>query len=167
MELDARFTLLRRGMTVLDLGAAPGSWLQYTAKTIGPKGVAIGIDLQEIEPIDGVKTHVADILDRESIKKIIQEEGLTTVDLVLSDLAPSTSGIRDVDQWHSVELSQAVTDLATEVLKPGGTCVIKVLRGADFDEFHQQLKKDWKSVKIAIPDATRDRSKEVYVVLKR
>lgn len=167
MELDEKFHLLKPGMTVLDLGAAPGSWLQYTVKKIGPKGKALGIDLQEIAPIEGAKTSVGDILDEQLIKKIIQEEGLQKADIVLSDLAPSTSGIRDVDQWRSVELSEGVVRTAQEVLKPGGTCVIKILRGADFDELYKRLKLTWKQCTTAIPKATRDRSKEVYVILKK
>ena len=167
MELDTKFHLLRAGMTVLDLGAAPGSWLQYAVKKIGSKGKAIGVDLQEIAPIEGATTFVGDILDDTVIKKIIQDSGLTKVDIVLSDLAPSTSGIRDVDQWKSVELSEGVMHIASDVLKPGGTCVIKVLRGADFDEFYKNLKTTWKECTTAIPEATRDRSKEVYVILRK
>ncbi|MBU0459016.1 RlmE family RNA methyltransferase [Patescibacteria group bacterium] len=169
-ELDEKFKLLKSGMTVLDLGAAPGSWLQYAIERVGPKGIVIGIDLQEIEPIEGVDTFKEDITKIEEINKILNsqqrfENRCPRADIILSDLAPSTSGIKDVDQWKSIELSQAVVKIAKDHLKPGGTCVMKVLRGADFDEFLKELKKEWKNVKTAQVKASRDRSKEIYILL--
>jgi len=86
---------------------------------------------------------------------------------VLSDIAPSTSGIRDVDQWRSIELNQAVLATAERWLKSGGYCVVKVFRGADFDAFLREVKAQWRDVKIASPRASRDRSKEVYLVMKK
>lgn len=160
-ELDEKFHIIRRGMTVVDLGAAPGSWLQYTAKNVGPKGRVIGIDLQEIEPIENVETYIEDITNIEALKNIVPEE----VDLVLSDLAPKTSGIRDVDQWKSIELSQAVVKTAMQILRPGGKCVMKVLRGGDFDEFIAECRESWKKVKVFSVEASRDRSNEIYVIL--
>jgi len=165
-ELNKKFHLLRTGMTVVDLGAAPGSWLQYVSakckvQSGKSNGRIIGIDLQEIEPIDGVETYVQDITDIEALKKIIPK----FADLVLSDLAPKTSGIRDVDQWKSIELSQAVSETAHEILRPKGVCVIKVLRGADFDDFITECKEQWHAVKILSVKASRERSNEIYVVL--
>ncbi len=165
MELDERFRLIRPGMTVLDVGAAPGSWLQYVSKKIGPRGKAIGIDIQDIEPVaENVSVHKADITDVGLIRILLKREGAEAVDLVLSDIAPNTSGIKDVDQWRSVELTQAVTDLAMTLLKPGGVCVCKIFRGADFDEFLGHLKSTWKRVGIKTVQASRDRSSEVYLV---
>jgi 23S rRNA (uridine2552-2'-O)-methyltransferase len=163
MELDKRFRLLKNGMTVLDLGAAPGSWMQYAVKKIGPKGHMIGIDLQEIAPIaENVKTYVGDITDLDFVSEIIDKEDIS-IDLILSDLAPSTSGVKDIDQWKSIELSQAVIEIAKKFLSPKGTCVLKILRGGDFDGFVANLKKEWKTVRIAKAKASRDRSKEIYV----
>jgi 23S rRNA (uridine2552-2'-O)-methyltransferase len=161
IELDEKFRLIHPGMTVLDLGAAPGSWLQYTAQKVGPKGTVIGVDLTEIEPIEGAQTFVADITDNKALEKILPAH----VGLILSDLAPKTSGIQDIDQWKSIELSQAVLAVARERLKPGGVCVIKVLRGADFDEFLRDAKKEWADVRTFSAKASRDRSKEIYVLL--
>jgi 23S rRNA (uridine2552-2'-O)-methyltransferase len=160
-ELDEKFRLIQPGMTIVDLGAAPGSWLQYTAQCVGAKGKVIGIDLTEIEPIDGVETHVADITDTQLMDSIIPDR----VDLILSDLAPKTSGIKDVDQWKSIELSQAVLAVARNHLKKGGTCVLKILRGGDFEEFLRGAKKEWGNVKTFSAKASRDRSKEIYVLL--
>ncbi|MDD5623840.1 MAG: RlmE family RNA methyltransferase [Candidatus Peribacteraceae bacterium] len=168
MELDRRFHLLRPGMIVLDLAAAPGSWLQYTAKCIGSKGRGIGIDLQPIKPIaENVRTFEQDIMDTNAIQKILAGEKVAHVDLVLSDIAPSTSGVRDVDQWRSIELNQAVIAVADRFLKPGNLCVLKVFRGADFDAFLRDLKHTWDDVRLAQVQASRDRSKEVYIVIRK
>lgn len=164
MELDQKFRLLNTGMTIIDCGAAPGSWLQYVSQKIGSEGKAIGIDLQEIDEIaENVETHLCDMTDLDSVSGLLEGKKL---DLVLSDAAPSTSGIADVDQWRSIELCQMVIEIAKQYLKPGGTCAMKVLRGADFDEFLAGLKRDWKMVKVAHVRASRDRSREVFVVLR-
>jgi len=168
MELDERFHLLKTGQTVLDLAAAPGSWLQYASKRIGPKGLAIGFDLKPIAPIaDNVRTFEQDITQPEKIDSLLEAEHLPAIGLVLSDIAPSTSGIRDVDQWRSIELNQAVLAIAERWLKNGGHCVLKVFRGADFDGFLHEVKMQWKDVRIATPRASRDRSKEVYLVMRK
>lgn len=167
-ELDTKFRLLQPGMTVLDLGAAPGSWLQYVAQKIGPQGKAIGMDLSEIEPIaDNVSLYVQDITDVDGVEEILKNESMDAVDLVLSDLAPKTSGVKDVDQWRSIELSQSVRDIADRVLRPKGTCVMKVFRGADFDEFLLELKQVWDHVKVYVAHTSRDRSREVYIVMQK
>ena len=167
IELDEKFALLTAGITVLDAGASPGSWLQYTAQQIGPTGIALGFDLKPIEPIaENVTTYEQDITDIEAMREILNKKSIHKCDLILSDLAPNTSGIWDIDQWRSIELSQAVLQLAKAFLKPSGRCVLKVFRGADFDEFIQQLKEDWNMVKTAQVQATRDRSKEIYVIIQ-
>ena len=206
MELDEKFKLLRTGMTVLDLGAAPGSWLQYTAKKIGPKGRTIGLDLTPIESVaENVRTMTVDILDEQAVDAALQRFFVTPIrrpappspgggrstsiisssnetsqtsltsltsqaspfDLVLSDIAPSTTGIRDVDQWRSIELNQCVLRVAERWLKPGGRCVLKVFRGADFDAFLAELRRNWAEVKPAHVAASRDRSMEIYLVLRK
>lgn len=177
MELDERFRLIEPGMTVIDIGAAPGSWLQYTSKKIGPTGMAYGFDLQEISPIEdpehsrgvksNVKTFVKDITDRFGIEDILRTEGVREADLVLSDIAPNTSGIKDMDQWRSVELAMATLAVAKDILKPNGKCVVKVFRGSDFDEFFAGLKQDWQEPTIKEVAATRDRSREVYVMVRK
>lgn len=177
MELDERFGLLKPGMTVIDLGAAPGSWLQYTAKMVGPTGALFGFDLTEIKPIEdpergrgiapNVKTFVMDITDRFGIEDLLRQEGVREADLVLSDIAPNTSGVKDMDQWKSVELAQAALAIAKDILKPNGKCVVKIFRGADFDEFYKNLKMDWQEPRIVEVEASRDRSREVYVVVRK
>lgn len=168
MELDERYHLLKPGMTVLDLAAAPGSWLQYASKRIGPKGLAIGFDLKPIAPIaDNVRTFEQNITQPEKIDSLLEAEHLPKIDLVLSDIAPSTSGIRDVDQWRSIELNQTVVAIAERWLKPAGQVVLKIFRGADFDAFLSDLKRDWRDVRLSSPRASRDRSREVYLVMRK
>lgn len=168
MELDERFNLLQPGMTVVDLGAAPGSWLQYTSKMIGPKGMAFGFDLTEIQPIEeNVKTFKKDISDTYGVEEILRTEGVREADIVLSDIAPNTSGVKDLDQYRSVELATACLTIANHLLKPNGKCVVKVFRGADFDEFFGKLKLDWQEPKIVEVEASRDRSREVYVMVRK
>ncbi|MDP6575500.1 MAG: RlmE family RNA methyltransferase [Candidatus Peribacteraceae bacterium] len=161
-ELDEKFNLIKPGMTVLDLGAAPGSWLQYAKEKVGPKGKVIGVDLQEIEPIEGIETIKADITEPTLLTLPTIPK---SIDLILSDLAPSTSGVKDVDQWRSIELNQAVEKIAEQALKPGGVCVMKVFRGADFDDFLRSLKTKWETVKTAQVKASRDRSREIYILI--
>lgn len=168
MELDERFGLLQPGMTVIDLGAAPGSWLQYTAQSVGPMGTVFGFDVQEIKPVaENVKTFVMDITDKFAIEDELRKNGVRDVDLVLADMAPNTSGIKDMDQWRSIELAQAALAIGKDILKPNGTCVVKVFRGADFDEFYKNLKMDWQEPVIAEVIASRDRSREVYIVVRK
>jgi len=167
-ELDERFHLLRPGMKVLDIGAAPGSWLQYESKKIGEKGIAIGIDLKEIEGIaPNVKTFVGDMMDDAAMTTIFSSLGIEKFDLVLSDIAPNTSGIKDVDQWRSLELSRLVVACAKKYLQSGGALVMKVFRGRDFDAFLHEMKTLFSDVKQVSVEASRDRSREVYVVCKK
>jgi 23S rRNA (uridine2552-2'-O)-methyltransferase len=167
MELDRRFHLLRPGMTVLDLGAAPGSWLQYASQRVGPRGNVIGIDLEEIPPIaPNISVYRADITDTEALTAVLRSENIQRFDLVLSDAAPATSGIKDIDQWRSIEIAQAALGIASRVLKAHGSCIVKVFRGADFDEFLRGVRSEWEEVKIVSVKASRDRSREIYLLLR-
>lgn len=165
-EIDQRERFLRPGMHVLDLGAAPGSFMQYAAKAIGAAGLVVGIDLSAIQPISGpAKTvmHQGDIYE-ESTKQWLRDAHPQRFDTVVSDLAPKTSGIKDMDHWNSIELSHEVLRYCTDFLKPGGSCLMKVFQGEEFDRFVRTVKKRFRNAKIIKPDATRDRSREVYVV---
>ena len=167
-ELDERLHLLKPGMKVLDLGAAPGSWLQYIAEKIGPRGRALGIDLTPVEPVGtNVGTRELDITDTRQLEQALTDEDMQTVDLVLSDIAPSTSGIKDVDQWRSVELAMTVVAIADGHLVPGGKFVVKVFRGSDFDTFMHDVRHRWHDVRVMTVKASRDRSREVYVIARK
>lgn len=164
-ELDEKFKLFKKGQNVLDIGAAPGSWLQYVSKKIGGSGKVIGIDLQEIQKIaENVKTYKLDIYDNEALKNILKESNFEMTDLILSDIAPNTTGIKYVDQGRSVDLSRRVFEIAKIYLKPGGRLVMKVFDGEHFQPFIKELKQCYKSVSVTKAVASRDRSSEVYVV---
>lgn len=165
-EIDEKFHLLKPGMIVLDLGAAPGSWLQYVSEKIGAKGMAIGIDLQKIETIAAnVHTVEQDMLDGDAVEKAVHAfTNGKAINLLLSDAAPNTSGIRDVDQWRSIELNQSALAVGKRLLKSGGRCVLKVFQGTDFDTFIKDVRREWKDVQIIKAKTSRDRSMEVYVI---
>lgn len=169
-EIQERFKILHKGDLVLDLGAAPGSFLQYTSKVIGPKGAALGLDLQDIElsNLPNVHTEVCDIYDDDKVddmaERFLTEHNSKKFDTVVSDLAPKTTGQKDVDQWRSVELNQQVMEIAKRHLKKNGNCLMKVFQGADFDDFLRDVKTQFKKVKVNKPKAVRDRSFEVYLV---
>lgn len=161
IEIQRRFRLVKSGDKVLDLGAAPGSFLQVLKKWVGKKGEVWGVDLQAIEPIVGVKTFQADIFDAEKMTEILGERKF---DVITADLAPATSGIKDVDQARSVELNLQVLRIARTYLKKGGKMTVKIFQGEDFPGFLKEFKRDFGKVKCFKPDASRDRSREIYVV---
>lgn len=166
-ELDEQYHLLHPGMQVLDIGAAPGSWLQYTSKRIGSSGRVLGLDLKEIKGVAAnVKTAVCDINDASAVTQAMTRAGMTQADIVLSDIAPNTSGIKDVDQWKSIELSRMVVQFAKAHLRHGGKLVMKVFRGKNFDEFLKEVRQDWPNAKPYTVEASRDRSREVYIVCR-
>lgn len=165
-EIDQREHLLRPGMTILDLGAAPGSFMQYAVRALGTSGLVIGIDLTAIKPLGGPAKSIVyqgDIFTEET-HAWLRETCPHHVDAIVSDLAPKTTGVKDVDHWNSIELSYEVLRYCADHLKPGGNCLMKVFQGEEFDRFLRHTKKRFRNVKIIKPDATRDRSRETYVV---
>ena len=171
LDVQNKFHLLKPGQKVVDLGAAPGSFLQVIEKFIGPEGFAVGVDLQDIEPLDSanIKTVRGDIMDTDAMLALFNEaefirNGKGQVDVLTSDLAPKTSGIKDVDQGLSVELTDQAFYLATQVLKPGGHFVGKVFEGADLPWLLRRVKRKFKKVSVYKPPSCRDRSFEKYIV---
>lgn len=164
-EIDKRFHLFRPGQTVLDLGAAPGSWSQYAAKKIGDKGRILGIDLTEITvKVPNASFLVGDI-NQVDISQTANELGLPVpFDVVLSDMAPKTTGIRITDQARSLELCQMALISAAKYLKPGGAFVTKFFHSDDFKSFQNDVKKQFKRVEIVKPESTRSISKEIFFV---
>ncbi|MCL4366609.1 RlmE family RNA methyltransferase [Patescibacteria group bacterium] len=167
-ELDQKFALLKGAYQVLDLGAAPGSWSQYLSQKLVPQGKIISIDLQTIKPIaQNVIAIQADITDHTTLQQILQSHGWEIVDLIVSDLSPKTSGIKYADNLKSVELNQAVVNLAQQYLKPTGKLVMKVFPGTSLDGFIKQLKSVFRQVHVARTQASRASSKEVYLVCQK
>jgi 23S rRNA (uridine2552-2'-O)-methyltransferase len=166
LEINQKDRLLYPGLVVVDLGAAPGGWSQVAAKLVGPKGKVIASDILDMDSIVDVNFILGDFTDPVVLQRILGslEKGL--VDLVISDMAPNMSGMKGIDQPKVMYLVELALDLATQVLKPGGNFVVKVFHGEGFDQFMFELKKRFKRVTVRKPDASRPRSREVYVVAK-
>lgn len=166
-ELNELCGILKPGMKVLDIGAAPGSWLQYTATIVGERGRVLGIDLSPIKAIGpNVHTAVCDINDQPLLETLLHKHDMMHPDVILSDMAPNTSGIKDVDQWRSVELCRRVLAVSDRILAPGGTMVLKIFRGKSFDAFFAELKQSFGKVRVQSVEASRDRSREIYLVCR-
>jgi 23S rRNA (uridine2552-2'-O)-methyltransferase len=164
-EIGKRFKLLHAGMAVLDLGAAPGGWLQVMADQVGPRGVVVGIDLVPIAPMakPQVKTAVLD-MRAPDLEEKLSALHLGKYDLVTSDMAPKTSGIKESDEARSLELASLALQTAQRLLIPGGNFVCKVFMGSGFDAFLRECKRAFDRVKVVRPEATRERSFEHYIV---
>ena len=159
LELDQKQSLFKAGMTVLDLGAAPGGWSQVAAQKVKPGGRVIAVDLLPIAPIGGVEVRKGDF--REQLAE------LPPMDVVLSDVSPNLSGIRNVDQARSLELMLAAIDVCRNLLKPGGAFVSKAFHGDAFDETLGALRTAFAKVKVVKPAASRGESRETYFVARK
>jgi 23S rRNA (uridine2552-2'-O)-methyltransferase len=157
LEIDQREKLFRPGATVVDLGAAPGSWSQIAAARVKPGGRVIAIDLLPVVPISGVT-----ILRGDFREQVLKEKA----DVVLCDVSPNLSGIADVDQARLAELAFAAIDFCRDVLKPDGVFLIKAFHGEAFGELSARLKKSFANVKVVKPQASRGESRETYLVAR-
>lgn len=164
LEIDARDHLLRPGMVVVDLGAAPGSWTQVVLARVGARGRVFALDLLPIEPLAGVEFIQGDFLDDVVLGELEARLDGMAVDLVLSDMAPNMSGIELTDQARSVHLAELALDFAVHHLKPGGGFLVKVFQGPGFMAFRQQVQRYFKTLQVRKPKASRDRSPEVYLL---
>lgn len=163
--------IIKPDMTVIDLGCAPGSWLQVLIKEVGENGRVLGIDLQEVKKFaqKNVTTYVGDMTVPEThavMRDYLSEMGLKNCDVITSDVAPRTTGRNDDDQYHSAMLCLEVVKIAEKFLVPGGNLVMKVFVGRDLAKVMEKTKKIFKVVKCIKPEACRDRSFEEYVVCK-
>ena len=163
LALQESYTLLRPGMVVLDLGAAPGGWSMVAADCVGRKGRVYAVDLLEMEPIERVKIIQGDCFD-EALSKQLAEAEPQGLDLVISDMAPNLTGHRSVDQPRSMAVVEMAATLASELLKPGGTFLAKVFQGEGIDEFRMDMKKQYKKVTMRKPPASRSSSREFYLL---
>jgi 23S rRNA (uridine2552-2'-O)-methyltransferase len=164
-EIDQRDRLLKPGITVVDLGAAPGGWSQVVQKRLGGQGTIIAVDLLEMPSIAGVEFIQGDFTDTAIVERIRAAAG-GPADLVLSDMAPNMSGMRAVDQPRMMHLVESVLYFAERSLKPGGDLLLKIFHGEGFDEFLRALRARFKKVSIRKPEASRDRSSETYVLAR-
>ncbi len=164
IELDQKDHLLKPGMTVVDLGAAPGGWSQYAADRVGDQGRVVALDLLPIDSFAGVEFIQGDFREQAVLDQLLQTLGESRADLVLSDMAPNISGMAVVDQPQAMYLCELALDLARQVLKPGGSMVVKVFQGKGFDDYIREMRKHFKKVVFRKPKASRPRSREVYAL---
>jgi len=173
-QLDETTGLLGEGNTVVDLGAAPGGWLQVAAERVGPTGTVVGVDRQNISDLDDPEATVeyirGDITEQRTIDLIREtlgvEDGETPVDVVVSDMAPNMSGEYDLDHARSVHLARQAFELATDVLDAGGDLAVKVFDGRDLQTLEDDIDQEFEYVRQVRPDASRDSSSELYLVAK-
>jgi 23S rRNA (uridine2552-2'-O)-methyltransferase len=167
LELQERFQLMKAGDWVVDLGAAPGGWLQAAVRFVGPSGKVIGVDLQPIEALRPTNVILiqGDITSKETQQKVKDLVG-GRVHCIVSDLAPRLSGIREVDTARCLELNRAALAVATELLRPGGTLLLKSFVSEELQAFTREIKAHFGSVQRTRPEATRQGSSEFYFCAK-
>jgi len=166
LEIQERDRLIRPGMTVLDLGSAPGGWSQVAVALVGHSGRVIASDILPMDTLAGVEFIEGDFTSDEVLRQILDVIGDSPVDLVISDMAPNMSGMSAVDQPRSIYLVELALDMARQVLAPGGAFVSKVFQGEGFDELFRGARDSFAKVLTRKPKASRPRSREVYLVAK-
>ncbi len=166
LEIQEKDRLLRKGMTVVDLGAAPGGWSQVARRLVGADGRVLALDVLPMDPLPDVAFVLGDFREDGVIEGLCQALAGSPVDLVLSDMAPNVSGVAAVDQPRSVYLCELALDLASKVLKPKGALVVKAFQGSGFDAYLRQVRAAFAQVLIRKPEASRRESREVYLVGK-
>lgn len=166
MELQNKDKLLKSGIFVLDLGAAPGGWSEYVSQFGTEKGRLIAVDILPVDPIAGVEIIQGDFTESDTLEQIMDLIDRQPVDLVLSDMSPNLSGMDSVDQPRSMYLAELAFDLAKNCLSEDGQFVVKLFQGDGFDEIVLSFKSTFKSVKYRKPDASRARSREIYAVCR-
>jgi 23S rRNA (uridine2552-2'-O)-methyltransferase len=164
MEIDEKDRLLRQGMVVVDLGAAPGGWSQVAIGRVGAGGAVLALDLLEMQPIAGVEVMRGDFGDDVVLSQLQFRLGERQADLVISDMAPNVTGIAATDQARSMHLGELALDFSFNHLKPGGDFLVKVFQGAGFDAFRGTMERMFEKVVVRKPKSSRDRSSEVYLL---
>ncbi len=164
MEIDDRDKLLRRGEVVVDLGAAPGGWSQVAFKRVGDGGLVLALDLLEMEPIHGVHFIQGDFRDDAVLQRLEEMLGKREVGLVMSDMAPNMSGVPLVDQARIMHLAELGLEFCKAHLKPDGAFLVKAFQGSDYEGFVRTMRESFRTVAVRKPDASRDRSPELYLL---
>lgn len=164
MEIIERDHLLRPGMRVVDLGAAPGGWSQVVAKQLAGSGRVIALDLLEMTPMAGVTFIQGDFREDEVLAGLVKALDGRPVDLVISDMAPNISGIALADQARAMHLAELALEFAVQHLKPGGNFLVKVFQGEGFDEYIRALRRHFRQVVTRKPKASRGRTNETYLL---
>ena len=166
MEIDDKHQILRSGITVVDLGAAPGSWSQLAAKRIGPAGSIIAIDILDMVPMPGVKLIKGDFTADSTLENLMMHLNGEQVDLVISDMAPNLSGMREIDQPRAMYLAELALESASRMLRPGGALLVKCFEGEGITQFRQVLSRAFKQLFNLKPKASRPKSREIYMLAR-
>lgn len=164
LEIDDKDKLIKPGMTVVDLGSTPGSWSQVAVQRIKGQGRVIALDILDMHPIPGVEFICGDFREEEVLKQLEASLNGKLVDVVIADMAPNMSGLKDVDQAGATYLTELALDFCQQWLKPGGNFLVKVFIGSGFDEIVKQMRGQFEKVVTRKPKASRDRSSEVYLL---
>jgi 23S rRNA (uridine2552-2'-O)-methyltransferase len=163
-EIDRTQRLLRPGMLVLDLGAAPGAWSQYARRQVGRGGRVLASDVLPMDELPGVEFVQGDFRESPALERLTAALGGAGVDVILSDMAPNLSGMDAIDAPQSIYLAELALEMARQVLKPQGVALIKLLQGAGFQEFVAEARRHFRVVKLLKPKASRSRSPETYLL---
>ena len=161
-EIDEKDRLIKPGCTIIDLGAAPGSWCEYVVRRLKGKGRIIALDILSMEPMAGVEIITGDFLDDAVFEQLLNTLGSDQPDLVICDMAPNMSGQQAVDIPRAMYMAELALDLSQQVLKPEGGLLVKLFQGEGFDGYIKQMREQYSRVVVRKPKASRPRSKEVY-----
>lgn len=164
LEIQRRDMLFKSGMTVLDLGAAPGGWSQVAAELVGKRGRVLASDILPMDSIANVEFVQGNFAERQVLDELLNRLSGARADLVISDMAPNMSGIKDIDQPQVMYLAELALDMSKSVLKPGAYFLVKVFQGEGFESFRQELRKNFDTVKTRKPKASRPKSHEIYLL---
>ena len=164
LEIQEKDKLIKPGMTVVDLGAAPGGWSQIASGLVGDTGRVLACDVLPMDSLPGVEFIEGDFTEQAVLDALLASLGERGADLVISDMAPNLSGMKDMDQPRAMYLAELALDLARSTLQDGAYFLVKVFQGAGFEDYHRQLKESFQAVKSRKPGASRQRSREVYLL---
>ena len=166
LEIVEKGRYIKPGMVVVDLGSAPGGWSQVAAKLVGHKGCVVAVDILPMDPVAGVSFIQGDFTEEEILNQLLGEIGNRPVDLVISDMAPNLTGMKAVDQPAMIYLAELAVDLVRQVMTDDGIFIAKLFQGEGFDEFVRNTRTVFNVVSLKKPDASRSKSREVYLVAK-
>ena len=166
MEVQNKDKLIKPGMRVVDLGAAPGGWSQLAAQWVGSRGHVYALDVLPMDSLADVTFVQGDFTEEAVLQQLLNHLGESQIDLVISDMAPNLSGMRAIDQPKVMYLAELALDLARQVMKPNGDMLIKVFQGVGFDSLLQQLRQAFTQVRSRKPEASRGRSRDIYLLAR-
>jgi 23S rRNA (uridine2552-2'-O)-methyltransferase len=164
IEIDEKDHIIKPGMTIIDLGAAPGGWSEYCVKKLGKNGTVVALDILPMDPIEGVVIIEGDFREDAVFEELMSVMRNKKADLVISDMAPNISGMGSVDMPRAYHLCDLALDLSRQVLNPGGGLLVKLFQGEGFEAYSKELKTSFSKVVMRKPRASRPRSREIYAL---